>query len=61
MGAKKMGRPKIDNPRSTSIGIRMTPDEKSRLDYVCEHKGVSQREFLIMCVNEVYHKIKKEK
>lgn len=38
---KKMGRPFEENPKNTKITIRVTKDEKEKLDKYCKENNLS--------------------
>ena len=49
-----MGRPKIDNPKQKSIGIRMSDEEREKLlQYASEH-GKTITEVVQEAVNKLY-------
>ncbi|MBQ2922242.1 MAG: hypothetical protein IJE60_03985 [Tyzzerella sp.] len=50
----KMGRPKIDNPKQKSIGIRMSEEEREKLlQYASEHDKTIT-EVVQEAVNKLY-------
>lgn len=50
----KMGRPKIDNPKQKSIGIRMSDEEREKLlQYASEHDKTIT-EVVQEAVNKLY-------
>lgn len=49
----KMGRPKVDNPKKKSIGIRMSEEREKLLRYASEHNKTIT-EIVQEAVNRLY-------
>lgn len=47
------GRPASDNPRSVKVDIRLTSDEKARLDAYAERFGLTKTQVLMKAFNEL--------
>ena len=60
MLSPRMGRPKIDNPKSEQIKIRATGQDKELLNKCCEKTGMTQYEVIMEGINKVYEETKKE-
>jgi len=45
--AKRRGRPKVEDPRTITLGIRVTPEEQKIIDDICERTGKSRHDLLI--------------
>lgn len=46
MSANKRGRPPLDEPRTLTIGIRITPTEKKLLKEACSITGMTPHDIL---------------
>lgn len=46
MNERKVGRPKIENPKSESIRIRLTKDELNRFEKFAEKKNITKSELI---------------
>lgn len=57
--ASKMGRPKVDNPRSVQTRIRMTKEESAMLSKCAKILGVSKTNVVIQGIKKVYDAIQK--
>lgn len=47
MENKKMGRPKIDNPRNERLNIRLTKEEKEKILINAKKSGLSLTDFVV--------------
>ena len=59
MGAK-MGRPKLENPKTETIKIRATTQDREILLYCCEKLECTQYELIMKKIKEVYNEIKEK-
>ena len=57
MGSK-MGRP-TENPKTETIKIRATKDDRNKLLYCCEKANKTQYEIVMQGIDEVYRELKK--
>lgn len=55
----QMGRPKIDNPRSTQLGVRLTKNELDKLDFLSENFKLTRAETIRKCIELIFRDIKK--
>ena len=55
----KMGRPKIDNPKSTKLSVRIDNKTLAKLDFVAETNSVTRVEALRQGIDFLYKYIKK--
>ena len=55
------GRPASDNPRSVKVDIRLTSDEKARLDAYAERYGLTKTQVLMKAFDELEAKKSKRK
>lgn len=55
------GRPPSDNPKTTNLHIRLTEDEKSKIEYCSRVLGLSKTEIIKIGVDEVYKKALEKK
>jgi len=44
--SKKIGRPPKDNPKTASIHLRVTPEEKTKIMDYCKKQGITCLELL---------------
>lgn len=58
MGSK-MGRP-TENPKNTQVKIRITQDDRAKIDYCCKELEYTQYMLLMEHVNEVYDRLTKK-
>lgn len=56
---KKMGRPKIDNPKSTQVSVRMDADTLKKLDVCTEKLNETRVEVIRRGIEKVFSEIKK--
>lgn len=54
----RTGRP-TENPKTETIKIRATKEDRERLLFCCEKTGKTQYEVVIEGINMVYERIKK--
>lgn len=52
-----VGRPKSDNPKTITVGIRLTPEEVNKLDFVCTKMKKSRRDFVVEYVNQMHESL----
>ena len=57
MGSK-MGR-HTENPKTETIKIRATKDDRNKLLYCCEKANKTQYEIVMQGIDEVYRELKK--
>lgn len=50
------GRPKSSNPRSEKVNLRLTPDEKTRLEEYAERVGQTKTQVLMEAFSEMEKK-----
>ena len=53
-----MGRP-TDNPRTNNTRIRMTDEEVAKLNFCCQHTGMTKADIIRLGIQMVYENIKK--
>ena len=58
--SSRIGRPKIDNPKSEQIKIRATKEDKLLLEKCCESTGMTQYDIVMTGIKKVYEENKKE-
>ncbi len=56
---KKMGRPKIDNPKSTQISVRMDADTLKKLDVCTKKLNETRVEVIRRGIEKVFSEVKK--
>ena len=54
----RMGRP-TDDPKHSTVKIRVSDDDIKRLDFISEKTGLSKSEILRQGIREIYEKLKK--
>ena len=52
-----VGRPRSTNPKTITVGIRLTPEEFDKLDFVCTKMKKSRRDFVVENVNQAYESL----
>jgi len=57
---KQMGRPKIDNPKSTQITVKMDKSLADKLDVCVEYYGETRVEVIRKGIESIYSDIKKK-
>lgn len=57
---QKIGRPKIDNPKSEQIKIRATKEDKALLEKCCERLKKTQYDVVMSGIKKVYAETEKE-
>ncbi len=60
MSNKKMGRP-TKNPKNYQMRIRLSDDEKKKLDYCCLKKGNTKSDIIREGIDVVYTQLKEKK
>lgn len=55
----QMGRPKIDNPKSTQITVRLDAGTIKMLDSCAEHYGIKRVEVLRLGIEKLFSEMKK--
>lgn len=45
--AKRRGRPKSEEPRAATVGIRVTPEELDFINSICEQTGKTRHDILM--------------
>lgn len=53
------GRPKVPNPKSEFVGVRLTPETVQKLDESAEAKRTNRSEIVREGIEKVYEEIKK--
>ena len=53
-----MGRPKIDNPKSTQLAVRLDKEMLSKLDICVKKYGKTRAEVIRMGIDELFKAIK---
>lgn len=54
----QMGRPKIDNPKSTQLAVRLDKEMLSKLDICVKKYGKTRAEVIRMGIDELFKAIK---
>lgn len=57
----KMGRPKLDNPKGTQLGVRLDDDMLNKLDAVAKVNSVTRAEAIRQGIELLYNHIKEKK
>lgn len=60
MNNPRMGRPKIDNPKGTQLGVRFDKEGLNKLDVIAEHFNETRAESLRRGIEKLYAEIKKD-
>lgn len=55
---KKMGRP-TNNPKNTELKIRISEEDKQKLDFCVKYTNKNKSEIVREGINKVYNEIKK--
>ncbi len=55
---KKMGRP-TDNPKNIELKVRISEEEKDKLDYCIQHSSKNKSEIVRDGIDKVYQELKK--
>lgn len=55
----RTGRPKIDNPKGTQLGVRLDKEQLEKLDIVSEHYKETRTDSLRRGIEKLYSEIKK--
>lgn len=55
----RTGRPKIDNPKGTQLGVRLNKEQLEKLDIVSEHYNETRTDSLRRGIEKLYSEIKK--
>ena len=55
----KMGRPKIENPKATLVGVRLDGETVKKLDEVTEARKTTRSEVIREGIEKVYSDMKK--
>ena len=55
----KMGRPKLEHPKSTQLTVRMDDETVAKLDEVAKEKSVTRTDVLRQGIEIQYERIKK--
>lgn len=55
--SSRIGRPPSDNPKSSRVEIRMTPEEEEKLDYCCKVSGKSRSEVAREGIQIMYNRL----
>ena len=56
----RMGRPKIENPKSIVKRARMSNEDVAKLQFCCRKTGLTESEVLRLGIDMVYQKIKQK-
>ncbi|MDT9719779.1 ribbon-helix-helix domain-containing protein [Paenibacillus sp. ClWae2A] len=59
MSAKKMGRPKSDNPKSKTIEIRVNEEILSKLDAAAEKLNTNRSDIVRKGIEKIYDELQK--
>lgn len=55
----KMGRPKVENPKNTQLGIRFDQELLEKLDILADYYGKTRAETVRIGVETLYSQLKK--
>lgn len=56
----KIGRPKIENPKTIEVRARLDVETNNRLNDYCKINNLTRSEFIRIAIDEVLPKTKKE-
>ncbi len=61
MNPPRTGRPPSDNPKDLSVRIRLTADERSKLEYCSEATGKTKAEIIRIGIDKIYQELREQK